>query len=198
MGLDPWVGKIPWRRDRLPTPVFLGFPCGSAGKESACNMGDLGSIPGLGRSPGEEKGYRLQYSGLENYTDCVVHGVSKSRTLLNDFHFQACHVLGVVLERLPPSFELLEHSWRAGCPVCAFSIGSHDILLSCFSPVRLFATLKTIAHQAPLSMGISRQEYWSGVPLPSPMIISSCNHVTADGIISFFLMANANYYISNR
>ena len=43
-------------KDRLPTPVFLGFPCGSAGKESACNVGDLGSIPGLGRSPGEGKG----------------------------------------------------------------------------------------------------------------------------------------------
>ena len=40
----------PWRRERLPTPVFLGFPCGSAGKESSCNAGDLGSIPGLGRS----------------------------------------------------------------------------------------------------------------------------------------------------
>ena len=47
---DSWVGKIRWRRDRLPTPVFLGFPCGSAGKESASNAGDLGSIPGLGRS----------------------------------------------------------------------------------------------------------------------------------------------------
>ena len=44
---------IHWRRDRLPTPVFLGFPCGSVGKESACNVGDLGLIPGLGRSPGE-------------------------------------------------------------------------------------------------------------------------------------------------
>ena len=43
--------KISWRRDRLPTPVFLGFPCGSAGKESACHVGDLGSIPGLGRFP---------------------------------------------------------------------------------------------------------------------------------------------------
>ena len=61
-----WVGKIPWRRDRLPTPVFLGFPCGSAGKETACNAGDLGLIPGLGRSPGEGNGYPLQYSGLEN------------------------------------------------------------------------------------------------------------------------------------
>ena len=54
----------PKRRDRLPTPIFLGFPCGSAGKESACNEGDLGSIHGLGRSPGEGKGYPLQYSGL--------------------------------------------------------------------------------------------------------------------------------------
>ena len=47
---DSWVGKIPWRRDRQPTPVFLDFPCGSAGKESSCNVGDLGLIPGLGRS----------------------------------------------------------------------------------------------------------------------------------------------------
>ena len=49
---NSWVGKIPWRRDRLPTLVFLGFPCGSVGKESAGNAGDLGSIPGLERSPG--------------------------------------------------------------------------------------------------------------------------------------------------
>ena len=46
--------------------IFLGFPCGSAGKESACNVGDLGLIPLLGRSPGEGKGYPLHYSGLEN------------------------------------------------------------------------------------------------------------------------------------
>jgi len=58
-GSIPGVRKIPWRRDRLPTPVFSGFPCGSAGKESPCNAGDLGSIPGLGRYPGEEKGYPL-------------------------------------------------------------------------------------------------------------------------------------------
>ena len=63
--------------DKLPTPVFLGFPCGSAGKESACNAGNLGSIPGLGRSPGEGKGYPLQYSGLENPMDCIVHGGHK-------------------------------------------------------------------------------------------------------------------------
>ena len=84
---DSWVGKIPWRRDRLPTPVFLGFSCGSAGKEFPCNVGDLGLIPGLGRSPGEGKVYPLQHSGLENSMGCIVHGVTKSRTLLSDFHF---------------------------------------------------------------------------------------------------------------
>ena len=63
--------KIPWRRDKLPTPVLLGFPCGSAVKVSACNAGDLGLIPGLGRSPGEGKGYPIQYSGLENSMDCI-------------------------------------------------------------------------------------------------------------------------------
>ena len=61
---------------------FWGFPCGSAGKESACNVEDLGSIPGLGRSPGEGKGYSLQYSGLENSMDCIIRGVAKSWTKL--------------------------------------------------------------------------------------------------------------------
>ena len=58
----------------------LGFPCSSAGKESACNARDLDLIPGLDRSPGEWKGYPLQYSGLEDTIDCIVHGVAKSRT----------------------------------------------------------------------------------------------------------------------
>ena len=64
-----------------------GFPCGSDDKESACNVGDLGSIPGLGRSPGEGKGYPFQYSGLENSRDCIVHEVAKSRTRLSNFHY---------------------------------------------------------------------------------------------------------------
>ena len=61
--------------------------CGSAGTESTCNVGDLGSVPGLGRSPGEGKGHPLQYSGLENSMDYTVHGVAKSWTQLSDFHF---------------------------------------------------------------------------------------------------------------
>ena len=84
-----WGGSHRWglQAERLSP---LGFPCGSAGKESACSVGDLGLIPGLGRSPGEGKGYPLQYSGLENsiYSiDCIVHGVAKSQTRLSDFHF---------------------------------------------------------------------------------------------------------------
>ena len=74
----------------MPTPIFLRFPISSAGKESlTCNVGDLGSIPGLGRSPREGNSYPLLYSGLENSIDCVVHGVAKSQTQLSDFHFQS-------------------------------------------------------------------------------------------------------------
>ena len=63
--------------------LYMGFPCGSAGKESACNVRDLGSVPELGRSPGEGNGYPLQYSGLENSMDCVAHEVTKSWTQLS-------------------------------------------------------------------------------------------------------------------
>ena len=96
----------------------MGFPDSSVGKESTCNAGDLGSIPGLGRSPGEGIDYPLQYSGaslvaqlvknlpamwetwvrslgwedpLENSMDCIDHGVTKSQTRLSDFHFQTAH-----------------------------------------------------------------------------------------------------------
>ena len=66
---DSWVGKIPWRRNRLPIPVFLGFPGGSDGRESVRNEGDLGLIPVLGRSPRGRHGNPLQYSRLENPMD---------------------------------------------------------------------------------------------------------------------------------
>ena len=62
-----------------------GFLCGSAGKESVCNVGDVGSIPRLGRSPGEGKSYPLQSSGWEDAMDCTVHGVAKSQTQLSSF-----------------------------------------------------------------------------------------------------------------
>ena len=71
----------------LPTVSYLGFPGGSAGKESVCNVGDLDLIPGLGRFPGEGKGYLLQYSDVKNSMDYIVHEVTKSWTQLSDFHF---------------------------------------------------------------------------------------------------------------
>ena len=65
---------------------FKGFPGSSAGKESDCNAEDPGSIPGLGRSPEEGKSFPLQYSGLENSMDYIVHGVTKSQTQQSNFH----------------------------------------------------------------------------------------------------------------
>ena len=70
----PGLGRSAGEGTGYPTPVFLGFPCGSASKESAYNAGDLGSIPRLGRSPGEGIVYPLQYSGLKNSMDRIVYG----------------------------------------------------------------------------------------------------------------------------
>ena len=83
--------KSPWRRGRLPTPVFLGFPADSDDKQSSCKAGDLGSIPGLGRSPGGRHGNPLQDSDLENPMDrgawwATAHGVTKSQTRLWDLN----------------------------------------------------------------------------------------------------------------
>ena len=86
---------------------------GSAGKESACNAGDLGSIPGLERSPEEGKGYPLQYSGLENSMDYVVHGVIKSRTRLSNSHFHSENSLLHIPAKLPAWFPL---SFLTGSP----------------------------------------------------------------------------------
>ena len=78
----------PWGHKALDTTEWLSlFPDSSVGKEFACNAGVPSSVPGLGTSPGEGKSYPLQYSGLVNSTDCIVHGVAKSRTWLSDFQF---------------------------------------------------------------------------------------------------------------
>ena len=71
---------------------LAGFPCGSTDKESAWNVEDLGPIRGLGRSPGEGKGYPFQYFGLENSMDSIVHGVAKTQTRLSDFHLHSLEV----------------------------------------------------------------------------------------------------------
>ena len=100
---------------------MLGFPCSSAGKESARNEGDLGSIPRLGKSPGDEKGYGLQYSGLENSMDYIVPGVTNSWTQLSNFHFHIS--LGFPGNRVEkPNCQCRR------CKRCGFSLGQEDPL----------------------------------------------------------------------
>ena len=91
---ETWVLSLGWEdplgEGMVTHSSILGFPCGSPGKESACNVGDLGSVPGLGRSLGEGNGTALQYSCLENPVDggawwAIVHGVSRSQIRLSDF-----------------------------------------------------------------------------------------------------------------
>ena len=93
VGCSPWGCKESDTTERLhfTSCTCMCFPHSSVGEESACNAGDPGLIPGLGRSPGEGKGYPLQYSGLENFMECVVHGVTKSRTRLSDFTSLKCN-----------------------------------------------------------------------------------------------------------
>ena len=86
----------------------MGFPSSSAGEEPACNVGNLGLNPGLGRSPGEKNGYPLQYSGPENSMDCIVHGVAKSWTWLSYFHFHSLWPWAFLIAQLlknPPAMQ---------------------------------------------------------------------------------------------
>ena len=123
----------------MPTFSSLG-PCGSAGKESAYNAGDLGLIPELGRSSGGGKGYPLQYSGLENVMDCIVsQRVSQSRTRLSDLHFSWQVVEGST--HFLPSPPPLPRSLKIPAP--SFSLpGFHQPdfqVFVCFFPSFIFS-----------------------------------------------------------
>ena len=78
--LIPRLGRSSGEGKGYPPLYSWASLVAQAGKESACNVGDLSSAPGLGKSPGEGKGYPLQYSGLENSMDCIVHGVAELDT----------------------------------------------------------------------------------------------------------------------
>ena len=120
-----WFDLLAVQAEQLTTSsaISLGFPCGSPGRESTCNAGDLSSIPGLGRSPGE--GYPQQYSGLENSMDCIVYGVTKSRTRLNGFHsLQYLHPHSSAYHL--PSLDI----WNSRIPV-----GNVQILTTPFGPL---------------------------------------------------------------
>ena len=228
-------------------PPFKGFPGGSEIKASACNAGDLGSIPGWGRSPGEGNGNPLQYPCLENPMDggawwATVHRVPKSPTQLSDLTFttfQRWDLHSLRLEGFPLQGTGTKVGSGLGCPVPRprmwgyqgsqsatsiiqeIGVGGgqwmwigNTVALACnwnstgiplfhdkrrrvwrqksdtfggggrdpeiwlvhittsecqsLSSVVLFATPRTVAHQAPLSMGFSRQKYWKGLPCPPP------------------------------
>ena len=96
---------------------FMGFPDGPADKESACNVGDLGSIPWLGRCAGERNGYPLQYSGLENSVNCIVHVVTKSQIWLSDFPVTFIFIYGPFLTSIHDywknySFDYMDLCWQ--------------------------------------------------------------------------------------
>ena len=101
----------------LTRDILWGFPDSSAGKESTCNAGDLGSIPELGRSPGEGNSYPLQYSGSKNSMDCILHGVTKSWTQLSEFHF--------TIGKFLPTFQ-----FSSGQKKCTF-LEIYPFLLGC-------------------------------------------------------------------
>ena len=109
------------------THIKKGFPCGSAGKESTCNIGDLGLIPGLGRFPEEEKGYPLQYSGLENSMDCIVHGVTKSQTQVSlSRHIKKYGQISLKAKIHKTTFVLKCVTQPDFLPVCSVSILNHS------------------------------------------------------------------------
>ena len=120
--------------------VHRGFPDGSAGKKSTCNAGDLGSISGLGRSPGEGNSYLFLDSGQEISMGCIVHGIAKSQTQLSNFTFTftLCkRVEGFSPQRLSSSRQ-------------SYNVQFSSVRL--FSHVQLFVTSWTSARQASLSI----------------------------------------------
>jgi len=170
--------KSSWPTETMRKYVFsfiLDFPGRSAGKESACNAGDLSSIPGSGKTPGEGKGYPLQYSCLENFMDrglwqATVHGVAKSRTWLSDFHFTFFKLLSlakfVTDQYIIQGHQLLKiTTWNK-------SLGQFDSVQS-LSRVQLFVIPWTAACQASQSITNSR----SSLKLMSIESVMPSNHL---------------------
>ena len=144
-------------------------------KRLPINAGDLGLIPGLGRFPGEGNGNPLQYSCLENPMDGGPW----------------CRLLSMGSQRVGHDWTISLHSQNVHVCVCA-------CMLSCFSCVQLFAILWTVACQAPLSMGFSRQETWSGLPFtsaPVPVPLQSINKcITIAFVLVCFLYLEDKFW----
>ena len=121
------------------------FLSGTSGKESTCNAGDMGSIPGLGRSPGEGNGYPPQYSGLENSMDCTVHGVTKRHDRVT-FTWQKQDYVGVFPTCCSHSFPL----WPLPLPL-VFVTGFYPD----FPPASLLRPCRSLRHSYILGLLLS-------------------------------------------
>ena len=137
---------------------------GSDSKESSCNAGDLGLIPGLGRIPGEVKGDPLQYSGLENPMDCIIHLVTKSWTRLSDFHFHfSSHCIKGTYCQYNSSLLMLTLITWPRCGVCqseTLSIGK--------SPLHIKKTIKKFLYVSPV-----RTQFYLKETIPIMLILGS-------------------------
>ena len=189
----------------MPLDVFVqvqlirGFLCGSAGKQSTCSVGDLGSIRGLGRSPGEGKGYPLQYSGLENSTDCIVYGVSKNQTRLSDFHFQLISSQDQLCEASPVSaahsnaFSLHITDFRSSGYKVSSSVAQvvlvHQVVLLTFlfNVWRVNLSLSLPAHQQPAikSLPLGRSHVSSSIFSQSSLCMRKSQ--SSHGLVKFRL-----------
>ena len=151
--ISTWLNSTLSTRLYIHLPLDRGFPWSSDGKESACNVGDLGSISGFRRSPGEGKGYPYQYSGLENFMDCIVHGVTNSWTQLRDFHFIRIFVLS-------PSFYCsLHNKQQANKSRWVIGTRNSDFIWKA-SRLRRFWTQKTILPELEFRLLLC----WKGKP----------------------------------
>ena len=162
---------------------LLGFPCNSVGKESACNVGDPGSIPGLGRFPGEGKATHSRI--LENSMDCMVHGVTKSRTWLSDFHFDSYHWDRMKMLLCKVSHPLFEcqlnssinsiFSWKemleSSFPIVSWLMCHCAVCCAMLSHSDMSVSLRShglhVVHQAPLSMRMLQARTLEWVAMPS-------------------------------
>ena len=163
IGLTRWifVSKIMSLLFNMLSRLVMGFPCGLAGKESTCNTGDLGLIPGLGRSLGEGKGYPLHYSGLENSMDWIVHGVKKSQTRLSDFHFQVGHSFS--------SEEQVSFNFMAAITICSDFGAQENKVCHCFHcfPIYLPWSDGTGCHELSILSWVLSQLFPFTLPLSS-------------------------------
>ena len=175
----------------------MGFPCGSAGKEAACNAGDLGSFPGLGRSPGKGRGYPLQYSGLENSVDCMElsrpeywsgspfpspgdlpNPGNEPRSPALQADYLPAEPQGKPKNTGMGSLSLLQRispTQESNCGLLHCRRIPYQLSYAAAAATKSIQSCPTLcdpidgSHQAPSSLGFSRQEHWSGLPFPSPM-----------------------------